>query len=664
MKRLMSLLIAVLMVVGVLPVVAFADATSAAITGINVNGVAATRDGATNFFTATVASAGDLAALAAGNFTVVGAHTNATVGNFTETLPFTDPGRRFTVTVTSEDTTATETYTITVTTVVQHQVTFTAGANGSVTAAIGGTSIGTSPAAVNAGSNVVFTAAPNAGYRVAQWTVGGTVQAGNTSNTLTVNNITAATAVNVTFEANPSGQYTLTIANAPAGGTAPTGQTTGGSHAANATVTLNAGTRTGYTFVNWTASPSVTFANANQASTTFTMPAGNVTVTANWRQADGGGNNNTNARISRIASGASLENGTIRHVSAGQSNPANAPDWVDGNFVRARDELLISLSPDLFEWESGNKPDRVTRNMLSNGRITVGSNRRSGFDAVSRVSFTTTGSGATEQVQIRVEFVNSFSGTRDRDFDVTVFLQENGRRHTGSELRIRGSIENPRLYIEGRDSAYLEQDGNNVYLDLTRSGPNAGFQAFESDVTLRRLGIILDHGVTVYATIPARRTISISSNINMSSRNEEIYLRYPNVVEVINIVQSGLNTESARVAFDVEEMDTRFFSFAPRTANMSLSVHPMLMSTARSNSLFAYDSEGRFLGEITGRGTREFAFSPTYFITDRRINMNIGGGSGGVTEPTPPTHPGTPAPPSGGSGGSNNNWNPGTGRKS
>lgn len=71
--------------------------------------------------------------------------------------------------------------------------------------------------------------------------------------------------------------HTVTLTN---GGTGSSG---GGSYAATATVSINAGTRSGYSFNGWTASPAVTFANAESAVTTFIMPDTNVTVTANWR---------------------------------------------------------------------------------------------------------------------------------------------------------------------------------------------------------------------------------------------------------------------------------------------------------------------------------------------------------------------------------------------
>ena len=60
------------------------------------------------------------------------------------------------------------------------------------------------------------------------------------------------------------------------------GATTGGSYAAGTVVPINAGSRAGYTFNGWTSSNGGDFANKNAASTSFTMPGADTTVTAAW----------------------------------------------------------------------------------------------------------------------------------------------------------------------------------------------------------------------------------------------------------------------------------------------------------------------------------------------------------------------------------------------
>ena len=66
--------------------------------------------------------------------------------------------------------------------------------------------------------------------------------------------------------------------------------TTGkGSYPAGTVITINAGTRNGYTFSSWTVN-SGGVSLSNSASATFTMPANNVVITANWTPTtDGGG---------------------------------------------------------------------------------------------------------------------------------------------------------------------------------------------------------------------------------------------------------------------------------------------------------------------------------------------------------------------------------------
>ncbi|MDR0492401.1 MAG: hypothetical protein LBH74_02000, partial [Nitrososphaerota archaeon] len=59
-----------------------------------------------------------------------------------------------------------------------------------------------------------------------------------------------------------------------------------GNYQAGETVTINAGTRSGYTFINWTINQgNITLTLPNTPIATFTMPESNVVVTANW-QAD------------------------------------------------------------------------------------------------------------------------------------------------------------------------------------------------------------------------------------------------------------------------------------------------------------------------------------------------------------------------------------------
>jgi len=84
-----------------------------------------------------------------------------------------------------------------------------------------------------------------------------------------------------------------------------------GIYAANSTVTVSAGTRSGYTFSGWTSDSGVTFADASAEETTFTMPDNDVTVTANWTRSSGGSSGSSAKPTYPVSVSDKMENGTV-----------------------------------------------------------------------------------------------------------------------------------------------------------------------------------------------------------------------------------------------------------------------------------------------------------------------------------------------------------------
>ncbi len=74
--------------------------------------------------------------------------------------------------------------------------------------------------------------------------------------------------------------YVVTMAQSPAAGATLNGGTTTAHY--GGTINISTNVPSGYVFNGWTSSPSVTFADASATSTSFTMPASNVTITANF----------------------------------------------------------------------------------------------------------------------------------------------------------------------------------------------------------------------------------------------------------------------------------------------------------------------------------------------------------------------------------------------
>ncbi|GBU23322.1 hypothetical protein R80B4_03239 [Fibrobacteres bacterium R8-0-B4] len=113
------------------------------------------------------------------------------------------------------------------------------------------------------------------------WTAtGGSVTFANANSAVTTFTMpTNAVTVTANFEVE---MYTLTVIRSPSssGTTAPANTQTGIS--AGTTVSITATASSGYTFKNWTSADTITFGKADSVRTTFTMPAKNVTVTANF----------------------------------------------------------------------------------------------------------------------------------------------------------------------------------------------------------------------------------------------------------------------------------------------------------------------------------------------------------------------------------------------
>jgi len=113
-----------------------------------------------------------------------------------------------------------------------------------------------------------------------------------TENAITITGYTAVAPTSITkileasgnefifyYTQNPVLTYTVTVNDSYASNTGA------GSYTPTTIVTINAGIRDGYTFTGWTVnSGNITLADAKNPTTTFSMPANNVVVTANWEK--------------------------------------------------------------------------------------------------------------------------------------------------------------------------------------------------------------------------------------------------------------------------------------------------------------------------------------------------------------------------------------------
>jgi hypothetical protein len=129
--------------------------------------------------------------------------------------------------------------------------------------------------AVVAGANktVTYTLTVPISAGLGDYVINGTV--------LDAQNVTNPVGGDTTITVSGEALYVLTMAANPVAGGTATDLTDSSPYAEDTEVSIQAVAAGGYGFVNWSA-PAGTFGNATAATTTFTMPAQSVTVTANF----------------------------------------------------------------------------------------------------------------------------------------------------------------------------------------------------------------------------------------------------------------------------------------------------------------------------------------------------------------------------------------------
>ena len=180
---------------------------------------------------------------------------------------------------------------------ITHSVTFSYGSNGSisVTDAGGGVyfrwpGVLNGPQVINSvpdGATVILTAQPNTGFVVGAWSVvGATYTISSTGNTvLTITDIRNNVTVSVTFvaESITNTTFSVTVNNSELPDGTGVDQSGAGEYEEGDIVTIRAGSRTDYDFDGWTVvAGGVTLQNTENPTTTFTMPAQDVVVAAEW----------------------------------------------------------------------------------------------------------------------------------------------------------------------------------------------------------------------------------------------------------------------------------------------------------------------------------------------------------------------------------------------
>jgi len=237
-----------------------------------------------------------------------------------------------------------DTHTITVEfELVTYSVTFSVtGGNGSLTATVDGVRI-TSVAQVQHNKSVIFTAAPNAGYRVKEWRLNNGVVSGNTADTYTLNNVTANATVTVEFEfATHPVTFSVTGGNGTVSATVDGTVITTGVHVQQGkNVVFTASPANGYRVKEWrlnnatvTGNTSINYTLQNVTATSnVTVEFELVTYTINFNVVNNNGSLTATENGTVVVTGAQVQHGKALLFTATPNVNYRVKAWKDNNIV-------------------------------------------------------------------------------------------------------------------------------------------------------------------------------------------------------------------------------------------------------------------------------------------------------------------------------------------
>lgn len=283
------------------------------------------------------------------------------------------------------------------------------------------------------------------------------------------------TSTNPTDPTNPTGTYTVTVNNG----------TGSGQFAQGATVTITANRpNQGASFVNWTTTTTgVTFASATSSTTTFQMPASNVTVTANFSDGTGGqpsgGNNGTTTKhkvtVNYGSGSGEYEAGATVNITANAPESSNRvfSRWTTSNsglgFANANAVSTSFVMPAADVTVTANYRARTSDDDDDDDDSP---SRRPGTNTststvTNRPSSSTNTTGTTGTVS---NPTNATSGTTNNNNGNRIYITKNGISNTDvASLAVSGSTDNfiVRITESPEATAAVEQALNNTYGSLS-----------------------------------------------------------------------------------------------------------------------------------------------------------------------------------------------------
>lgn len=213
---------------------------------------------------------------------------------------------------------------------------------------------------------------------------------------------------------------------------------------------------------------------------------------------------------------------------------------------------------------------------------------------------------------IRITFEDLFVSTSEVDYKFMVYLTEDKKRQTDTEVTFEGTFANNETTVDEGD----------VYVYLGDDVP-----VVESLAYLKDIDIELDDGITVHTKFFNNKKYYANGEAKVREEDDEILERYPEIDYVYNIDSVGLNNSYTSVSLNIED------------------------------TLYVYNSNMEQIGTTADR----LPYSTKYYVSSVELDVE----DADVEEPAAEPDPGDEFDPGANMGGddapSNYNDNPGTG---
>jgi len=246
--------------------------------------------------------------------------------------------------------------------------------------------------------------------------------------------------------------------------------------------------------------------------------------------------------------------------------------------VTAGNEVRIYLDAGLFANEygaRGSEGQGISLSQLNAGRISVYSKVAGGSPAIKEVSLDYERNMDNVDLPfhegtsyIKIEFSNPFVSTREQPFDCTIQLRLRGEILEDTEIRVTGTLSNPRIEAEG-GTQELSLEGGTV-AEATGSSYGCRISLGEGF----SLTADLDNGNEYYGIA------------QIEEIEEELSWQYPSLEMAYRIYQVGLEQAAKACRFDLPQVYQ------------------------------VYDASGSYLGNTEG----PVPFSSRYYLSEDMLN--------------------------------------------